>query len=63
MRTVDMSLKSIVKESKVVDRYKKRTYKYGHPRESEGTILGDMERILLLLEENNRLKRERYGKQ
>lgn len=55
-----MSLKSIVKESKVVGRYKQRTSKYGHPRKPEstnkGTVMDNMVRILELVEENRRIK-------
>ena len=58
-----MSLKSLVKESKVTHRYKQRTSKYGHPRKpegtNEGTIMDNMVRILELVEENKRIKNDR----
>ncbi len=43
-------------------RGRQRSTLKSNPRESEGTILGDMEKILNLLEYNRQIKRGRYGK-
>lgn len=36
-----------------------RSTPQSNPRESEGTILGDMEKILILLEKNKRIRRHK----
>lgn len=40
-------------------RSRQRSTLKSNPREPEGTILGDMMRIMELLEDNRRIKRER----
>ena len=37
-----------------------RSTPQSNPRESEGTIMGDMEKILLLIEKNKRIRRGKY---
>jgi len=58
-----MSLKSRIRESKVMSRGRYDKPLESNPRDSEGTILGDMENILRLVEQNEQLRRERNVKQ
>lgn len=57
-----MSLKSRVKETKVMSKDRYNTPLESNPRDSDGTILGDMTIILQLVNQNEQLKRERYGR-
>ena len=61
-----MSIKSTIKETKVMSkgRYSKSLESNPKDNEStiEGTIMDNMNNIMALVKENRQLKRDRYGK-
>ena len=61
-----MSIKSTIKETKVMSKGRYSKSLESNPKDTEGTIEGtimdNMNNIMALVKENRQLKRDRYGK-
>ncbi len=61
-----MSIKSTIKETKVMSKGRYSKSLESNPKDTEstieGTIMDNMNNIMALVKENRQLKRDRYGK-
>ena len=57
-----MSIKSTIKETKVMSKGRYSKSLESNPKDNEGTIMDNMNNIMALVKENRQLKRDRYGK-
>ncbi len=55
-----MSIKSTIKETKVMSKGRYSKSLESNPKDNEGTIMDNMNNIMALVKENRQLKRDRY---